>query len=118
MRNRTGPVADHLDLNMARLREQPFDVEGAVTKRLFRLGTATGKRLGKLLGPGDRAHSPATAAGHRLDHDGAARSERGEKILCLRQTHRARRALNHRNAAALDKIAGSGLVTEQRKRFR
>ena len=62
-------VAEHLDLDMARLRHELLDEDAVVAERAFRLVLRGLEALARLrVVPGD-AHALAAAAGRRLDHD-------------------------------------------------
>ena len=75
-----GAVADDLHLDVARVRQQPLDVDVAVAERRLRLGPAARVRLVDVLGGrAHGAHAAAAAAGDRLDHHRAAVAQRREE---------------------------------------
>ncbi|MGX1330982.1 hypothetical protein AB7M56_005481 [Bradyrhizobium elkanii] len=118
MADRAMAVTDNLHLDMARLADQPLDIDRIAAER--RLGLRLAARIG-LVEPGgilDQAHAAPAAAGDRLDHHGGAGAERGEERLCLVETGRARSAGNDRDAAFLRQRLCLGLVAEQIERLR
>src|SRR5262249_61936574 len=68
MAHRPGAVAQHLNLDVARVWHEPLDVEVARAERPQRFGTAALPRLGNVLRPGDDAHTPTAATRDRLGH--------------------------------------------------
>ena len=66
------PVAEQLDLNVARRGDEPFEVEGAIAKSGERLAASSGQRRLELCAVGDLPHSSPAATGRRLDHCGKA----------------------------------------------
>ena len=63
-------VGDDLKLDVVRIDDQFLDVNGAVSKSLFRFGPRRMKRRGETGLVVRRSHSAAAAARDRLDHDG------------------------------------------------
>src|SRR5439155_1830459 len=62
-------VAEHLDLDMARLLDVPLDVHGGVAEGRARLRARRAEGAGQLAGSADEPHPLAAAAHGRLDHD-------------------------------------------------
>ncbi len=118
MADRAAAVADHLHLDMARARKQPFDIERIVAKAAQRLGGATGKGRVKLVAPFDRAHPATAATGDRLQHHRAAGAQRIEKGTDLFQRRRPLRPVGRGHVARRGMRARRALVAEQLQRFR
>ena len=66
------PVAEHLDLDVARKRDRLLDVEAPVAERSERLGGRGLERALELAGVVDEAHALAAAARGRLEQHGVA----------------------------------------------
>ncbi len=109
MADRAIVVADDLHLDMARLADQPLDIDAVAAEGGLRLGLAARIGLLQLGGVLDDAHAAPAAAGDRLDHDRAAGAERGEECLCLVQRGRAAGALDDGHAAAFRQRLGRAL---------
>jgi hypothetical protein len=65
-------VAEHLDLDMARIDDEFLDEDAVVAERGFRLRARAGQALRHLGGVAGDAHALAAAAGRGLDHDRVA----------------------------------------------
>ena len=72
-------VADDLDLDVPRAREEFFDVDIAAAERGRRLGLAARVGVGQVGVVGDESHAAPAAAGAGLDHHLAARAERSQE---------------------------------------
>ncbi len=110
-----GPVAHHLDLDVARMGQEALDVELAVAERGLRLRRAALERRRQLVCARRRAHAAPAAAGHRFDHDGSVGSEEGLRRL---QGRRTVGAFQDRHAAGLRQRPRPALVAEQLQALR
>ena len=103
-------VRQNLKFNMTGFFHKAFDIHGGIRKSLFRL-TLRRLELGiKLLRRHSHTHTPAAAAGRRLDHDRIA--DLGSLSLSLFHIqHRLPAAGNHRYARFDHGISGLGFIS-------
>ena len=110
-------VADDLDLDMARARDQLLDEKVAVAEGAAGFRLAAGEGLIDLIELGDGAHPASAAAGDRLDHHRTAGTQGGQEIAGLVQAGRARGSGQHGNAGALGQQSRLDLVAEELENF-
>src|SRR6266550_8645295 len=65
-------IAEQLHLDVTRIENAAFEVDGGIAKRCLRLGARRANGARQLLGTRDGAHPFATAAGDGFDHDRVA----------------------------------------------
>ena len=97
---------------MAGARHQLLDIEVARAEGGLRFRGGALEGLGELRGVANRPHAAAAAAGHRLQHDGAALAQAGQEVLRLRQGDRPADPGEQGDAARLRQGPRRGLVAE------
>ena len=117
MDERAAAVADDLDLDVARLRQQLLDVHAIVAESARRLGAAARVRGGQLVGAAHDAHAAAAAAGHRLDHDRRRRPSAARNVRASSSVTAPPLPARTGTSAAFGERAGARLVAEQRQRL-
>ncbi len=110
------PVADELDLDVARLLDKLLDVEPAVAEGVGGLGPGGHEERLELGLVAGHPHPAPAAAGRRLDHDREAGLARcGEPLL--HTLHGAVGAGDDGDACLLHRLLGDGLVAHLRDRL-
>ena len=110
-------IAEHLDLDVARLDDRALEDHGRIAERALRFGSRAAQRVGQRGGVLHQPHAAAAAAGHRLDHHREAdlaglRDHRGIALI------RALVAGHARHAGLQHDLLGAGLVAHRGDRLR
>jgi hypothetical protein len=106
-------VAEHLDLDVARIGDELLDEDAVVTEGGSRLRRGAGEALGHLVGGTGDAHALATAAGGSLDHHRIADLV-GDGHRLLRPLDDAEIAWNRRDLRGGGRLFGFDLVAHGR----
>jgi hypothetical protein len=109
----SGTGARDLHFDMARARDQQFQVHIAIAERgqCFRLAQRMGLR--QLVWIRDGAHTPPAAAPQRLDHHGRPIAQRGGEGLGFFKAGRSVGPRQNRDTRALGQGPGCTLVAKQ-----
>ena len=95
-------VAQHLDLDVARTLDEPFEVDRRLAEGGPRLGPRALDPRRDPLGAGDAAHPPSAAAGHRLDEQRITHLVGPRPQLGLRQGVGQRPGAGHHRHPGVD----------------
>jgi hypothetical protein len=101
-------VGEHLDLDVARVRQVALEVDGVVGEELLALARGALERLLELLGLLGDAEALAAAAARGLDRDRVA-DVLGDLLRVLERLDRLGGAGHDRHAGVLHQLAGAGL---------
>ena len=112
-----GSVADHLHLDVPGVGQVFLNIDDWVAERRAGLRRSPRERLFQFGALAHQPHAPPAAAGHRLDHQGAARGQGGEEPARRGQV-RGTGPVQHWNAADLGQGAGAHLVAKLLERVR
>ena len=105
-------IAEHLELDVARVLDVLLDVDVADAERRFGLALRGLERLRQLAWRADDAHAAAAAAGDRLD-DHRVAELLGDLLRLVLAVDRAVAARQDRHAGLLHRAARARLVADQ-----
>ena len=111
-------VGEHLDLDVARVRQVALDVDGRIREELLALARGALERLLELVLRLGDAEALAAASARRLDGDRVADRVRDHLARVLDRLDRVGRARHDRHARLLHDLAGAGLRAHRVDRAR
>ena len=116
VRDVTRTVTDDLHFDVARIRNQQFDVEVWVAESRRRLGTRPRVRFFEVLDPAHDAHPAAAAAGNGFEHHGRIVAEGLKEVAHLVEARRAECSVRYGDVVLHREFPGTAFVAEEFER--